>query len=41
VDEMVMAGSMAWLGAGCPEGRAKQAERPCRRVRAGEESEPA
>ena len=30
-----------WLGAGCPDGKAKEAERPVRRVRAGQESEPA
>ena len=30
-----------WLGAGCSEGKAKEAERPCRCVRAGQESEPA
>ena len=41
VDERVMTGTMTWLGAGCSEGRAKEAERPCRRERAGEESEPA
>ena len=41
VDKKVMPGSTAWLGAGCSDGRAKEAERPCRRVRAGEESEPA
>ena len=30
-----------WLGAGCSDGSAKEAERPVRGVRAGQESEPA
>jgi hypothetical protein len=29
------------LGAGCSDGETKEAERPARRVRAGQESEPA
>src|SRR5262244_1051516 len=41
VDERLMTGPTTWLGAGCSAGRTKEAERPCRGVRAGEESEPA
>ena len=32
---------MMWLGAGYSDGSAKEAERPVRCVRAGQESEPA
>jgi hypothetical protein len=41
VDEMVMTGPTTWLGVGCSDGRAKQAERPVARVRARQVSEPA
>jgi len=34
-------GPITWLGAGCSDGETKEAERPARRVRAGQESEPA
>src|SRR5271166_2668358 len=34
-------GPITWLGAGCSDGEMKEAERPARRVRAGQESEPA
>ena len=33
-------GPITWLGAGCSDGETKEAERPVRRVRAGQESEP-
>ena len=34
-------GPITWLGAGCSDGETKEAERPARRVRAGQELEPA
>src|SRR5580658_8482721 len=33
-------GPITWLGVGCSEGKAEEAERPVRRVRGGQESEP-
>ena len=40
VTDKAMSRRTMWLGVGCSDGNAEEAERPVRHVRAGQESEP-